>query len=164
MRIDGSGGVLVSAAEFGFNLSRLKAQAGEQAAAGTGEKTAVSAGGGDFSLKLSDGAREAYEAYAVGKKKKETGLSTKDEFAEYMKKLKEGPKTKQERLDKLKAELKGLQAEQQETATNEQMPDEVKQPKLEALGAQIQHKMQAIADLTTDMSRDTDPEDVLVLG
>lgn len=155
MRIDGGNSYNnTNAAAFGFNLSRLRNEEKINAA--------ITTGGGTVTVKISAEAREAYEAYAVGQKKKETGLSAKDEFAQYLKKLKEGPATKQERLDKLKAELKQLQSDLQETAADEKMAPEIKEPKVEALNTQIQHKMQAIADLTTDMSRDTEPESALL--
>jgi hypothetical protein len=95
--------------------------------------------------------------YAIAEQEKAGGEEenkARVEFQQYMKKLKEGPKSKKEQITEQKAKLKKLTVEFQKVAEDESLPAELKQPKTEALRTQIQHTMQTIAEMEKQLAEE----------
>ena len=144
MRIDGYN---LNAVYIGFSPIQTETKGSEKIASTTS---------GDYAVTLSKEAREAYEAYAVGQKNNqgENKNKVRDDFQQYMENARTAPKSKKEQIKQLKGKLEKLKAEMSEVSENQQMPEEVKKPKIEALNTQIQQIIKQIADLATGLAEE----------
>lgn len=120
--------------------------------------SASSSDSGSYTVNISREARESYEAYALGTKKTQKGDSTRDDFLQYMEDARTAPKSKEKQIKELKGKLEKLKAELSKVAEDKEMPEEVKGPKMEALNTQIQQVMKDIAEMSTDLAKETASE------
>ncbi len=143
MRIGDHDSPYVNSASFRFNSQRASEKTDDSAGAST-EACAVS---------ISREAREAYQTYTLGRKA-DTGekREVREDFLEYMKSSREAPRDKEERIKELKGTLKKLQAELNQVAGDERMPEETKNARMETLNMQIQGVLKEIAGLSEDLA------------